>query len=74
MGSESGSSGTGYSWARASALMMGAITVSRLLGMLRDTVIAYRFGQNEWTDAYRAAFQLPDLLFFMVAGGRSRPH
>ncbi len=49
--------------------MMSAITVSRVLGMLRDTVIAYRFGQNEWTDAYRAAFQLPDLLFFMVAGG-----
>lgn len=61
--------GPGYSWARASLLMMSAITASRLLGMLRDTVIAYRFGQNEWTDAYRAAFQLPDLLFFMVAGG-----
>jgi putative peptidoglycan lipid II flippase len=61
--------GVGYSWARASMLMMTAITASRLLGMLRDTVIAYRFGQNEWTDAYRAAFQLPDLLFFMVAGG-----
>jgi len=61
--------GLGYSWARASLLMMSAITVSRILGMLRDTVIAYRFGQNEWTDAYRAAFQLPDLLFFMVAGG-----
>ncbi len=59
----------GYSWARASLLMMSAITLSRVLGMLRDTVIAYRFGQNEWTDAYRAAFQLPDLLFFMVAGG-----
>lgn len=49
--------------------MMSAIFASRLLGQLRDTVIAYRFGQNEWTDAYRAAFQLPDLLFFMVAGG-----
>ncbi|MEN3000242.1 MAG: murein biosynthesis integral membrane protein MurJ [Armatimonadota bacterium] len=60
---------SGYSWTRASLLMMSAITASRLLGMLRDTVIAYRFGQNEWTDAYRAAFQLPDLLFFMVAGG-----
>ncbi|MCX7992347.1 MAG: murein biosynthesis integral membrane protein MurJ [Fimbriimonadales bacterium] len=59
----------GYSWARASALMMTAIFASRLLGMLRDTVIAFRFGQNELTDAYRAAFQLPDLLFFMVAGG-----
>ncbi|GIV09544.1 MAG: putative lipid II flippase MurJ [Fimbriimonadales bacterium] len=60
---------TGYSWARASALMMTAIFASRILGMLRDTVIAFRFGQNELTDAYRAAFQLPDLLFFMVAGG-----
>lgn len=59
----------GYSWARASALMMSAIFASRVLGMLRDTVIAFRFGQNELTDAYRAAFQLPDLLFFMVAGG-----
>jgi putative peptidoglycan lipid II flippase len=59
----------GYSWARASAVMMTAIFASRVLGMLRDTVIAYRFGQNELTDAYRAAFQLPDLLFFMVAGG-----
>jgi putative peptidoglycan lipid II flippase len=49
--------------------MMTAILASRLLGMLRDTVIAFRFGQNELTDAYRAAFQLPDLLFFMVAGG-----
>ncbi len=59
----------GYSWAWASAVMMTAIFASRVLGMLRDTVIAFRFGQNELTDAYRAAFQLPDLLFFMVAGG-----
>jgi hypothetical protein len=31
--------------------MMTAIFASRLLGMLRDTVIAFRFGQNELTDA-----------------------
>lgn len=66
---DSESQQAGYSWARASAVMMTAILASRLLGMLRDTVIAFRFGQNELTDAYRAAFQLPDLLFFMVAGG-----
>jgi putative peptidoglycan lipid II flippase len=57
------------SWLRASAIMITAIFISRILGQFRDTVIAYRFGQNELTDAYRAAFQLPDLLFFMVAGG-----
>jgi putative peptidoglycan lipid II flippase len=67
MGTERSS--VGYSWARASMVMMSAIFASRLLGLFRDTVIAYRFGQNELTDAYRAAFQLPDLLFFMVAGG-----
>jgi putative peptidoglycan lipid II flippase len=66
---DSESQQAGYSWARASAVMMTAILASRLLGMLRDTVIAFRFGQNELTDAYRAAFQLPDLLFFMAAGG-----
>ncbi|NUL81169.1 MAG: murein biosynthesis integral membrane protein MurJ [Armatimonadetes bacterium] len=49
--------------------MMFAIFMSRVLGQLRDTVIAFQFGQNEQTDAYRAAFQLPDLLYFMVAGG-----
>jgi len=57
------------SWLRASAIMITAIFFSRVLGQFRDTVIAYRFGQNELTDAYRAAFQLPDLLYFMVAGG-----
>ncbi len=69
MDTEPNRQSAGYSWARASFVMMSAIFASRLLGMLRDTVIAYRFGQNEFTDAYRAAFQLPDLLFFMVAGG-----
>lgn len=56
-------------WLQASAVMVTATLFSRILGILRDTVIAYLFGQNQLTDAYRAAFQLPDFLFFMVAGG-----
>lgn len=56
-------------FARAAGLMMVAVLASRLLGVLRESVIAGRFGQGELTDLYRAAFGLPDVLFFMVAGG-----
>lgn len=49
--------------------MGGMILLSRILGQVRDTIISTRFGQNEITDAYRAAFSVPDLLFFLIAGG-----
>ncbi|MGQ9488661.1 MAG: murein biosynthesis integral membrane protein MurJ [Armatimonadota bacterium] len=55
--------------ARAAAVMMAAIFLSRVLGQLRDTAIAAWFGQNAYTDVYRAAFSIPDLLFFLIAGG-----
>lgn len=48
---------------------MAAILASRILGQLRDTLIAAWFGQNAQTDVYRAAFSIPDLLFFLIAGG-----
>lgn len=49
--------------------MVSALFLSRLLGLLRDTVISAQFGLNIHTDAYRAAFIIPDLLFFLLAGG-----
>jgi putative peptidoglycan lipid II flippase len=49
--------------------MVVALSASRLLGLLRDTVISAQFGLNAHTDAYRAAFIIPDLLFFLLAGG-----
>jgi putative peptidoglycan lipid II flippase len=55
--------------AAAGGLMGGLILLSRLLGQLRDTIISSQFGQNAITDAYRAAFSIPDLLFFLIAGG-----
>ncbi|MCX7043881.1 MAG: murein biosynthesis integral membrane protein MurJ [Candidatus Sumerlaeota bacterium] len=54
---------------RAAGLLMAANLVSRVLGQLRDTAIAAWFGQNAFTDVYCAAFQIPDLLFFLLAGG-----
>ncbi len=55
--------------AQAGGVMVSAVLFSRLLGLLREAFISVRFGLNELTDAYRAAFVIPDLLFFLVAGG-----
>lgn len=48
---------------------MMSLFLSRILGLARDAVIAGRFGANDFTDAFRLSFQLPDLLFFVFAGG-----
>lgn len=48
---------------------MGAILFSRILGLVRESVITHKFGQDAVTDVYNAAFTLPDLLFFLIAGG-----
>lgn len=49
--------------------MVLSLFMSRVLGMVRAMVINWQFGQNELTDAYRLSFMIPDLLFFLVAGG-----
>jgi putative peptidoglycan lipid II flippase len=57
---------TAYS---ATLLMMTTITLSRVIGYIREAYIAYAFGAGQQTDAYVAAFTLPDWLNYMVAGG-----
>ena len=49
--------------------MMAATLISRLLGLVRDQVIAYQLGVGVETDAYTAAFKVADLLMYLVAGG-----
>src|SRR5579884_387848 len=53
----------------AAGIMMALIFASRVLGLVRDRVIAHKFGQGNLTDIYNAAFTIPDLLFFLIAGG-----
>jgi len=55
--------------AGATGIMMAAILASRLLGLVRDAVISGKFGQGFDSDIYYAAFMIPDLLFFLIAGG-----
>ena len=48
--------------AAAGILAMSAL-ISRLLGLLRDRVLAGRFGAGEELDVYFAAFRIPDFVF-----------
>lgn len=50
-------------------ILMGALLLSRLLGFAREWTVAHQMGSNSITDAYYAAFMLPDFLTYMVAGG-----
>ena len=49
--------------------MVASLFLSRVLGLVRDMVISARFGQDGLTDAYYASFQVPDILFYLIAGG-----
>ena len=53
----------------AAVLLSGSILLSRVLGYLRDAVLADRVGAGAMADAYYAAFQIPDLLNYLLAGG-----
>lgn len=43
--------------------------ISRVIGYLRDVVIAFEIGQNNFTDAYNTAFTIPDYLYALLVGG-----
>ncbi len=53
----------------ATVLLMFAVMLSRVIGFFREAYIAYAFGAGHATDAYNAAFTLPDWLNYLVAGG-----
>lgn len=53
----------------ASGIVMASVLASRVLGFLRDWTVAHQIGSNAITDAYYAAFTLPDFLNYLVAGG-----
>ena len=48
---------------------MASVLLSRVLGFFRDWTVAHQIGSNAVTDAYYAAFTLPDFLNYLVAGG-----
>ena len=53
----------------AALVLSFGILCSRLLGFVREAVIAYQAGAGAATDAYNAAFTLPDIMNYFLAGG-----
>src|SRR5690348_6454286 len=55
--------------AGATAIVGGAFVVSRVLGLVREQVIAASYGTSDLYDTYIAAFKVPDLLFLLIISG-----
>jgi putative peptidoglycan lipid II flippase len=55
--------------AQSAGIVMAGVLLSRVLGFLRDWIVAHQIGSNALTDAYYAAFTLPDFLNHLVVGG-----
>ncbi|MDO4582313.1 MAG: murein biosynthesis integral membrane protein MurJ [Bacillota bacterium] len=54
---------------RAAAFLMVIQVLSRLLGYARDSLLLNTFGQSYITDAYNAAFRIPDFIYNILIGG-----
>jgi putative peptidoglycan lipid II flippase len=52
----------------STAIVMTSILLSRVLGFVREWMVAHQVGSNAQTDAFYAAFTLPDFLNYLVAG------
>jgi len=53
----------------AAALVAASSLVSRLLGIIRDRILAGEFGAGATLDMYYAAFRVPDLVYNLVVLG-----
>jgi putative peptidoglycan lipid II flippase len=50
-------------------VLAGSVALSRVLGFAREAVLSRVLGAGAEADAYRAAFLIPDLLNYFLAGG-----
>ena len=55
--------------AAASLVVMAGFVASRLLGLVRNVVVAQQFGTGREYEAFIAALTIPDLVFQVLAGG-----
>ncbi|MBU4317781.1 MAG: murein biosynthesis integral membrane protein MurJ [Proteobacteria bacterium] len=53
----------------ASLIMMGSVLLSRVIGLLREMVIAHMGGTGGAVDAYQVAFIIPEILNHVLASG-----
>lgn len=55
--------------AKGATILMVAMFLSRIVGFAREKLIAHHFGAKWWTDAFFTAFETPDLMYYLLAGG-----
>lgn len=55
--------------ARNAIIVSVAFVLSRVLGLLREMILARQFGTGPEMEAYVAAFRIPDLLFLTIMSG-----
>ena len=53
----------------ASLIMMASVFASRIIGVVRESAIAWAGGASAGVDAYQVAFSLPEILNHLVASG-----
>ena len=54
---------------RAATLLMVSIFISRVIGFLREWILARTVGASNLTDVYYASFTIPDFLNYLMASG-----
>ena len=57
------------SFIRSSSIVSAMTFISRILGLIRDFIIARLFGANELTDAFLVAFRIPNFFRRLFAEG-----
>ena len=57
------------SFIRSSSIVAAMTFISRILGLVRDFIIARLFGANELTDAFLVAFRIPNFFRRLFAEG-----
>lgn len=60
---------SGVKVVKVASFLMIAMILSRILGYIREAVLASSFGMKWETDAFLAAFTVPDLLYDLLVGG-----
>jgi putative peptidoglycan lipid II flippase len=53
----------------ATLIMMASVLLSRIIGLVREMVIAHLGGAGSAVDAYQVAFSIPEILNHIVASG-----
>ncbi len=55
--------------AAGAAIFSAGMLLSRFLGLIRENLLQQTFGNTNTTGAYKLAFMIPDLFYYLLAGG-----